>query len=740
MNLPRLVVRLTERNVARWTVEVTDWPSGEAVFQPFELETAEVAVGGVDLRVPVVPPGRRPAAGAPHFALCTGKADAVAALLERLAARNTQPGDVTAYGRWLFECLLAPAWAMIRVLPAVIAARGVELALEWPVDASDLHRLVWEAMHDGSGPLAGHPDLLVAVTRLVPVISESPATITQVPRVLFAVGSPLTDEVIRPGAMFMGLLRAFEAEGICTARVASEVTVTELAEECGRFRPDVVHLVAHGDIDGILRLGEHKQDGGAADAGAVATALTTGGRPVVVVLSACLTGIADGPAGGAPMAAKLIAQGIPIVSAMAGEVSEQACRLYTRRLVESLYKGTPVVAATAMGRRAALLRTERPSEQLDWAMPALFLASSLSPAFRPIDPAPTRALIEIADGLQLRQQPVFIGRREILDLLDDFFTDNPARRLGFVGAVREGPLDDLGGTRLLREIGFRLLRAGHTPLLLGPYGVGRAPKDLRGVLVNVLDRATKVTELLRIPPIPLTSLRADPEFAQADRVSAENLARLDVGEAHIRTVETLRAFARSGGVLDPESVRHRLGRDLTRLAENVGAQGSPFGPHTRVVLLGDEVHAWVGALGPLLEMVGKNGLGTAERPAPVLVTASMVQGVGGEIRAFRDRLAGIPGYAFPELTTLGPLEATLGFEWVLLNPWRRDADELYRKVYVAARTTSPADVHNYLEAVGGQPTAVRDRLYLVADVLSRAKFFIADDDDRAYTEYVKGHG
>lgn len=367
-------------------------------------------------------------------------------MIGRLADRNPDPGDVAAYGRWLFECLLAPAWQAITELRVVTDLRGVELALQWPAGEADLHRLVWEAMHDGARPLVGSPGLLVAVTRLIPVPDDGsendpPETIARLPRVLFAAGSPFADPVVRPGAMFMGLLRAFEAESRCVPGAVQEVSIEELTETCSRFRPDVVHLVAHGAIReggrGVLLLG--KSPGVDADADALAQAITAGSRPMAVVLSACETGTAGGPAGAAPLAAELVTKGkIPIVSAMAGEVSEQACRLYTRRFVTAVGDGESVVEASAKGRRAALLNAENRSDHLDWAMPTLFLASSLKPDFRPINPGPGRELMKIARGLRLRQDPVFIGRQEIFRIIDDeLIPPDQAEGIGFVAIMSE---------------------------------------------------------------------------------------------------------------------------------------------------------------------------------------------------------------------------------------------------------------------------------------------------------------
>ncbi|HEU0104284.1 MAG TPA: CHAT domain-containing protein [Mycobacteriales bacterium] len=745
MTLPRVVLEVEHRAAdaagARtgWMVTAREWPGGAPLVPPYAMDAAPAAAGG-DL--PVVPPDRRPPGEGLYADLCGGDAAALAALQFRLETRTPDPGDAVTYGRWLFTCLLQPCWDAVRALPPVEAARGVELALQWPVGRSDLHRLVWESMHDGTSALAGSSGLLVAITRLVPVDVEAPATVTRVPRVLFAVGSPLTDEVVRPGAMFMGLLRSFDAEGICTARVVQDVSAADLAEECARFQPDVVHLVAHGtlgeDGTGRLLLGSSGGDE-PSDAPAIAAALATGTRPVAVVLSACWSGAAGGAAGTDPLAAELVARGIPIVSAMAGEVSEQACRLYTKRLVRALHDGEPVVAAAARGRRAALLRSGGGTEQLDWAMPALFLAPSVPPAFAAVDPAATRSLSRLAESLELRESPLFIGRTDILSLVDALVAAD--RHVGLVGIVREGPLERLGGTRLLREMGLTALRNGHIPLLLGPYGPVDSPGDLRTVVWEVLDRALRVTEQLRLPPPALTVLALDPDLAADAGTRPEALVGLSPDDVHDRVLQALVAFRRGTSRLDPQLVRLKLARDLARLAEAVEAVGPPFGPHTRVLLLCDAVHRWVGAVEPLLSMVGTNGVGTPDRPAPVVLTASLVQDSGAAVRTFRDERAGRPNFVFPELKALAPREAALGYQWVLLHPWRRDLSKnYYDYVYAPAASVSPAQVQDFLATLEGSPTVVVDGLWQFADLLVKTGHFVADDDERAYSEYVGRFG
>ncbi|WP_214316979.1 CHAT domain-containing protein [Nonomuraea sediminis] len=603
-----------------------------------------------------------------------------------------------AYGRALFDALLAPAWPAITALPEVGAAGGVELALLWPPE-SDLHRLLWEAMHDGRWHLAARPDLLVAVTRVIPGGPPVPGGEARAPRVLFAVGAPLTDEVIRPGAMFMGLLRALDAEGVAVTRVA-QVSPEELAEVCTSFRPDIVHLVAHGSADedgrSVLHLRGRRSDGwvGAAE---LAAALTAGGQVRAVVLSACHSG--------AGFPAELVGAGIPLVSAMAGEISEQACRLFARRLAGALPGGEPVVEASAKGRRAALLSASR--DHLDWARPALFLSEGLDVTRPLVEPAAAHRLVRLADELRLRRQPLHIGRERILDQVDRLFTD----RLGFLLACRDGTIRRTGGTRLLREAGFRLLRDGHVPLFVGPFS-GSAPQSCGELLRELYFQAADVSATLGGPAPPVYGRQPD-GFEEAF------------------------AWISELGERDPRAARLTLARDLTAFGELMGTLGDPFGPHTRVVVLLDSLHAYGDALTALLAMIRPTGLGTPEMPVPVVATASFTEDHGRLLKSFSEREGGVPGFAFPELAALGDEEAVLGFQWVLLHPWRRDREPEYRRVYVAPRNVRPEKVREGLRLLKGDPTVVDDKLYLAAQLMTLHELFVTDDDEAAYAKYVE---
>lgn len=731
----RVVVSVEPANDPGWLVRVrvaAGGADGPDVVAPYRMAAATVGAR----TVPATPPDRAPAAAQPHAALCGADAGAagnpaLGGLLDRIDRRDPGADDVRNYGRWLFECLLAPAWDAILALPEFATGHALEVALRWAPDCP-LHGLAWEAMHDGEAPLAGHPKRLVAITRLVPGPAPDLVTITAVPRVLFVAGSRLTDPVIRPGALYMGLLRALDAGGQCHARALHAATLDDLQRACEAFAPDVVHLVAHGAQTGdgtVLLLRDDAGGTREVDADGLLAAVTAGGhRPAAVVLSACSTGT---PVDAAPFAARLVAGGIPVVSAMGGEVSEPACRLYTRRLAVAVHQGVPIGAAAAHGRRAALLGSTSWSGELDWALPSLFVAAGLDPNRQLTDPTQATAVTRLAESLDLRREPVFIGRHEIVTAADRLV--QPDAEAGVIAVTSTGPTTGLGGTRLLRELGWRMLRSGHVPLLLGPYPEAQAPRHVRGLASEILQQAVKITEVVGVPPfLPLTVA----EHAAGDEPAHPALARRWIRAA-------IRAFEKAAEPLDLASARDLLAEDLLRLADVVRGWGPPFGTHSRAVLLCDDVHAW-GAPGPdsaleaLLAMLGRDGLGRTERTVPVVLTASTTAGAGQSVQSWV-RQAGI-GVRVHSLGELAPDDALLGYQWVLLHPWttKPAAEHL---VYGHVYTPDPRQVPAWEGALSGMPrspsTVDRD-LYLIAKALSDARIARRDDDDDAWRTYAEG--
>ena len=216
---------------------------------------------------------------------------------------------VQKFGLYLFHLLLGEAaWKAINT---TAGAQPIELALFLPTEDRVLNRLPWEIMHTGQledkklyqGFLAAEPD--VAITRRVETQAESQQSSLGLPsplKVLFVVGSSLTDENIRSGAEYFGLLRNLESKGLpLYHRLLLNASTVSLEEEMLNFGPDIVHIICHGsELNGetVLEM-RHSLDEAQTDyvnAERLLRALApreNKNLPLVLILNACSTATSD---------------------------------------------------------------------------------------------------------------------------------------------------------------------------------------------------------------------------------------------------------------------------------------------------------------------------------------------------------------------------------------------------------------------------------------------------------------
>jgi hypothetical protein len=136
-------------------------------------------------------------------------------------------------------------------------------------------------------------------------------------------------------------------------------------------------------------------------------------------------------------------------------------------------------------------------------------------------------------------------------------------------------------------------------------------------------------------------------------------------------------------------------------------------------------------------MLDAGGLGRADRPVPVVLTASTTLGAGGMVAAWCAN--GRPGFRVYPMDDLTPEERVVGYQWVLLHPWttRSEEDrEMFGRVYTA-RPGRGDEWRETLLRVGGRPTNVALRLYLYADSAEASGSCWRDDDEGAWRSYVQ---
>ena len=431
--------------------------------------------------------------------------NAITAVYDRLMKRAIQPGDPDAFGAYLFDCLLGSNWGLIQTAAATPAEWFIELAIAADPSEIALARLPWELMRStdaylSSGYVRDTRQVDVAITRVVPNAAQKPRAIEGLPRVLFAVGTLLNDESVRPAAEILCTLkRARDEQRRMHPRILERASPSRLQKAVATFKPDVVHLLCHGGFQNgvpLLQL-QSETTGGKEEsfaASSIATALKGDGNiPPIVLLSACQSGTAMmSPQGVGPLAAELVSSGIPIVIGMTGKVTDIACRLFSRRFAETLLGGGRLIQATAEGRRAAFAEGRPPQGSIDWAFPAVFLSSGVDPDYRPADPnAPPDKIEDRIRAYNTRSSPTFCGRQDFFQAFETMFAPNgPSVLAAYTATAKVG----YGRKRLLEELAVQALLEGHVPVLVTPrtWRDEQQPPNTPLKLALEIDRAVEV--------------------------------------------------------------------------------------------------------------------------------------------------------------------------------------------------------------------------------------------------------
>ena len=509
---------------------------------------------------------------------------------------------------------------------------------------------------------------------------------------------------MRPGAEFMGIMRRLErGGGMIQPKILDEATLESLRRETQSFRPDIVHLIGHGrrGIDKQVQLGlrgESAKDDGFVTAQQFLGAIHGGDRtPAIVILSACKTAASQTDASphvnAMPFAAQLVAGGIPIVVAMAGDIEDTACRVFTRALTSAIGNGVTLGKAVVSGRRAAFY--DRVYYSADWIMPTVFVAEDDLMDIRLFNTRraeAARTLIQKLGLSHVQDKSVFCGREEFFPAMDrllDGVFDAPYALV----ASTPGKDKHYGGTRLLRELGARAVRTGVLPILLGPYDPD--------------------------PPTSLASLAEKLSIAIGDARAA-----LGVGKATGR-LDYIRDGVRPPDLAD--AIRADLDQVVQALDPDDPVRTRPA-DLPQVVLLCHRVDKWQAAFGGLLDMLGPRGLRGSGRRIPVVMT-------GAEIDALENGRDGSRRIACSALfLTFGRLATTddrdlLAYQWWLLNP--PDGTP----AYALKRNASPVWREWFRHSLELDPVYPGARLYKTAEIDNG--YFISDSDEDLLARYVE---
>jgi CHAT domain len=648
------------------------------------------------------------------------------------------------YGRLLFEAAFGhDNWEKILAAVTAAGADYLEVAIRGAADDAyaTLQALRWEALHDGEtgfivaqGTAYAGRSIAVGVVRLITAVSPGAGNaapgdaafqeITHIPKVLFAVGSHLTDQNVRPGAEFMGIMRRLDRRGgSIRGHLLQRATRRTLVAALQAFKPDVLHLIGHGErrsagqVEIQIRHEPDGEDWLSADQ-LLNIFAEAKHWPTMAVLSVCQTASPDRAAGSAPgafpvrvsaqpfaaqlVAGSAVARGVPVAVAMAGDISDTACRVFTQALTNAIGDGAQLGKAVTLGRGAAFYGRPGPVSG-HWVMPTLFLACHVPKGARLVNPARMIAARKRVEDLGMVVEPVFCGRAEFITALDELLNGDDL--LNVLVAYTSDQYQSFGGTRLLQELGARAVRDGVLPVLLDVEGA--PPMNL----VELAQAFRKCIDRMRLD----LGLRKRSSRAVAAATSQKDLLKL--GQAIRRDLDYL-----VQDLPEDDPVRHR-------------ASGQP-----RTILLFRRVDEWIEVLDDLIELLGPHGLGAGTARVPVVLTGADVH----QLRSAREgKLSGPAWIRFLPLDRFSKDkdkrgdevdpsikdEDILAYTWWLLNPPPNE------RVYAPSRGASDGWRDLLRLHVEDAPLYPERKLYMWARVAR--DYFTSENDDALLASYAK---
>lgn len=222
---------------------------------------------------------------------------------------------------------------------------------------------------------------------------QTPPRVSQPLAVQTFLAEPRDGRAIDSAATYAALERALSPAAAAAAWYAGPGTLVAIAERLRAARPQVLHILCHGEESPAARGRRHDlilthQDGFMQRVSAfdLAPLLSLAPGIQLVVLQACHSGsptwvsavdVAGEQAEGErrtleSIALALIREGVPAVVAMQGEVGQAAAGAFVQVLYEELAAGSGLEEAVAAGRMAM-----RPAGgAVDWSLPVVYQGSA----------------------------------------------------------------------------------------------------------------------------------------------------------------------------------------------------------------------------------------------------------------------------------------------------------------------------------------------------------------------------
>ncbi|HEX8921697.1 MAG TPA: CHAT domain-containing protein, partial [Pyrinomonadaceae bacterium] len=408
--------------------------------------------------------------------------------------------------------------------------------------------------------------------------------------------------------------------------------------------------------------------------------------PAIVVLSACYSagGAAGKMLGGhesAPLAAELVAGGIPVVVGMSGQVSDLACRLFTRRFGTALVSGEQLVKAASEGRCAAFTQGQPPQSSIDWAFPTVFMAEGVEPEYVPL-PADALNTVPIVnrwiEDYKIKRPPVFCSREEFFEAYYQLFKPHEPKTLAAYTISAE---TGFGKTRLLQQLAITALCEGHIPCLVSSeLSIWKPPQNVAQLCVEIF-KAIGVARRALDLSLPFKSVLLKSLLFELDKHPSDYpdmRKKVNDIEENFKDYPLLcfdkitSLLGNLKDILKPEDMRAALQVDFNSLLVDAREKHpQTVSENGRVIVMLDEVHRYDKALAPLFyNLIEDSGLGTSSQPVPVVMAlskATVADPIINDVQeSMRARVRFLPIQLF------GDDEYMLVYQHVLLHPFALD--------------------------------------------------------------------
>lgn len=387
-------------------------------YETFEIEMGTKTADGYPLRV-------KSPDGDGRGLLRIGPDDFV--LNEALAAierRDVDADYLVQLGNYLFGELLNDASLRERYRTSLGAMRsqGKGLRVRLSFDDPALAAYPWEYLHDPEEDSFLAISAQTALVRYVPMRGPvRPLAVSLPLRVLVAIASPRDLEALDVGrerALIENALAEQQARRNAQLLVVEGATTARINDAMKNFRPHIFHFIGHGvfaDEQAYLALEDDEGKARLITEREFSEIFVSVNETRLAVLNACQSATTSSTLPLVGLAPKLLQRQLSAVVAMQQPFTDQAALIFSRSFYRSLALGAPVDGAVSAARGD--LYTELGSEQLDWAIPVLFLRAQDGQLFRVEEQSQAAQPLEIPrppEPQTIPAQHTLIGRKAAL--------------------------------------------------------------------------------------------------------------------------------------------------------------------------------------------------------------------------------------------------------------------------------------------------------------------------------------